>query len=137
MYVGCHGGMIRQNMEKLLRRHTISFRNAFAGLWWALTSQPNFRIHLVLAAVALFFSWYLAISQTELAIIVFAIVLGLSAELINTALESMTDLITKEWREEAKIAKDVSAGMMLTVAFGAVIVACIIFGPKLITRFGI
>ena len=44
----------------------------------------------------------------------------------------MTDLITKEWREEAKIAKDVSAGMMLTVAIGAVCVALVIFGPYIL-----
>jgi len=124
-------------MEKLLRRHTISFRNAFSGLWWALTTQPNFRIHLTLAVIALALSWYLTISPTEFAIIVFTIVLGLSAEMINTALESMTDLITKEWREEAKIAKDVSAGMMLTVAIGAILVALVIFGPKLMMRFGL
>lgn len=49
--------------------------------------------------------------------------------MINTSLESMTDLITKEWRSEAKIAKDVAAGMMLLVATGAVIVALVIFAP--------
>lgn len=124
-------------MEKILRRHTVSFRNAFAGLWWAVTTQPNFRIHLALATFALFLSWYLGITQIELAIIIFAIVLGLVAEMINTAIESMTDLITKEWHAEAKIAKDVSAGMMLSVSVGAVLVAFAIFGPKLISRFGI
>ena len=41
----------------------------------------------------------------------------------------MTDLITKEWRVEAKVAKDVSAGMMLTVAVGAVFVACFVYLP--------
>lgn len=124
-------------MEKLLRQHSISFRNAFSGLWWALRSQPNFRVHIFLATGALFLCWYLAVTPIEFIVIVFTIVLGLSAEMINTALESMTDLITRDWREEAKIAKDVSAGMMLTVAVGAAIVALIIFGPKLITRFGI
>lgn len=64
-------------------------------------------------------------------IIVFTIILGLTAEMINTSLESMTDLITKEWHQEAKIAKDVSAGMMLVVSFGAVIVALLIFLPYL------
>lgn len=75
-------------------------------------------------------------SVLEWTIIVFTIVLGLSAELINTALEAMTDLITSQWRKEAKIAKDVAAGMMLTVAFGALVVAAFILGPKLMIRFG-
>ena len=124
-------------MEKILRRHTVSFRNAFAGIWWAFTTQPNFRIHLILASFALFLSWYLGITQIELAVVIFTVVLGLLAEMINTAIESMTDLITKEWHKEAKIAKDVSAGMMLTVSVGAVLVAWVIFGSKLISRFGI
>jgi len=124
-------------MEKAIRRHTISFQHAFDGLKWAVSSQPNFRVHLALSACALFLSWYLHISLPELTVIVFTIILGLTAELINTALEAMTDLITTQWRKEAKIAKDVAAGMMLTVAAGAVTIALIIFGPKLIAISGL
>ncbi len=112
-----------------MRKHAISFRNAFAGLWWAIKTQPNFRVHLVLAALAVFLSAYLGITRYEWVLIVFTIVLGLSAELVNTALESMTDLITTEWRQQAKIAKDVSAGMMLVTAAGAVAVAVFVFLP--------
>ncbi len=115
-------------MREILRKHTISFKNAYNGLRWAITSQPNFRVHLVLSAIAIGLSWFFRITRTEFAIIIFTILLGLTAELINTALESMTDLITKEWREEARVAKDVSAGMMLTTAIGAVIIAIVVFG---------
>lgn len=115
-------------MKEILRKHTISFKNAFAGLGWALRTQPNFRVHIVLSMIAIALAAYFRITRVEWAIIIFTIVLGLTAEFINTAIESMTDLITKEWREEAKIAKDVSAGMMLTTAIGAVIIAIVIFG---------
>ncbi|MBI5019398.1 diacylglycerol kinase family protein [Candidatus Gottesmanbacteria bacterium] len=118
-------------MKKILKQHHISFQNAFAGVWWALTTQPNFRIHIFLSLVALGLSWILEISPVEWSIIIFAIVLGLGSEMVNTALEAMTDLITSEWRKEAKIAKDVAAGMMLMVAFGALIVGLVILGPKL------
>ncbi len=114
-----------------MRKHAISFKNAFAGLWWAVSTQPNFRVHVALSILALFLAWYFEITSIEWVVIIFTIVLGLSAELINTALESMTDLITKEWRQEAKIAKDVAAAMMLTVAVGAVFVALFIFLPYL------
>ena len=112
-----------------MRKHAISFKNAFSGLGWAVTSQPNFRVHLVLSLLAIFLGWYFEITNIEWVIIIFTIVLGLSSELINTALESMTDLITREWRQEAKIAKDVAAAMMLVVAIGAVGVAAFIFWP--------
>lgn len=116
-------------MREILRTHHISFKNAFAGIFWATQTQPNFRVHVVLSVVAIAAALYLGITHVELAIIVVVIVLGLTAEMINTSIEAMTDLITKEWRAEAKIAKDVSAGMMLTVAIGAVAVAVVIYVP--------
>lgn len=116
-------------MRRLLHQHTISFRNAFAGLFWAFRTQPNFRVHWTLAILSLGLGVYFQITHTEMAILVFTIVLGIAGELINTALESMTDLITQEWREQAKIAKDVSAGMMLFIAMGSICVAVFIFAP--------
>lgn len=123
-------------MKKILRRHHISFQNALAGLWWALTTQPNFRVHITLALAAVFLGWYVGLSAIEWTIIVFTIVLGLGAEMVNTALEAMTDLITREWSRDAKVAKDVAAGMMLTVAIGALVVASFILGPKVFNRLG-
>lgn len=118
-------------MRDILRKHHISFINAFAGLTWAFKTQPNFRIHVTLAIIALVGGIYLGISNIEMTIIVFTIVLGLAGEMINTAIESVTDLVTTQWHKEAKIAKDVSAGMMLLIAIGAVIVASFIFGQYL------
>jgi diacylglycerol kinase (ATP) len=118
-------------MGNILHRHRISFINAFAGVKWAFQTQPNFRIHLGLAILAVIGGIYLRISELEMLVIVFTIILGFTGEMINTSIESMTDLITTEWRKEAKIAKDVSAGMMLIIAFGAVIIAGIIFLPRI------
>lgn len=122
-----------KTMEKQLHAHHISFKHAWEGLVWAAQTQPNFRVHIVLALLAFFLCWFLDVTSLEFLIILFTVVLGLSAEMINTALESITDLVTTEWRSQAKIAKDVSAGMMLVVALGAIIVAAVIFGPKIIT----
>lgn len=120
----------------LIRRHHISFKNAFAGLKWALRTQPNFRIHFVLAGIALILSFVLKITQAEVAVIIMTIAFGLGVEMVNTAIEQLTDLITTEWRKEAKIAKDVAAGMMLTTAFGAIGVASVIFLPRILSIVG-
>jgi len=122
-------------MKELLRKHHISFQNAFRGLIWALSTQPNFRVHFIVSVLAVAFGVAVGITRFEMIVIIFTIVLGLTAEMINTSIESMTDLITKEWRQEAKIAKDVSAGMMLTVAFGAILIAGAIFVPYLSRLF--
>jgi undecaprenol kinase len=124
--------LVVQIMKKLIHRHTISFRNAFSGLFWAFRTQPNFRVHGVLAVFALALGFYFHVTTTEMSILVFTIVLGISGELINTAFESMTDLITQEWKVQAKIAKDVAAGMMLFIAMGSIGVAIVIFAPYLL-----
>ncbi|MBI3342878.1 diacylglycerol kinase family protein [Candidatus Gottesmanbacteria bacterium] len=118
-------------MREAIRKHHISLTSALAGVRWAIRTQPNFRVHLALSALALVGGWLFRVSAVEMLILVFTILLGLSAEMINTAIECMTDLITREWREEAKIAKDVSAGMMLITAIGALVVAAVIFLPHI------
>jgi undecaprenol kinase len=118
-------------MRSLLHRHTVSFAHAFDGLVWAVRTQPNFRVHLVLSSLAVILGAVLGITPIEWVVIVFTIVLGLSAEMINTSIEAVTDLVTTEYRKEAKVAKDVAAGMMLLTAAGAVVVALLVFGPHL------
>lgn len=119
----------------IIRRHHISFKNAFDGMIWAFTTQPNFRVHFVLSAVAVILGFILKITYTEMTIVVLTIVFGLGVEMVNTSIEAMTDLITTEYRQSAKIAKDVAAGMMLLTAIGAVAVACLIFLPRIILLF--
>ncbi|MFZ5845542.1 MAG: diacylglycerol kinase family protein, partial [Patescibacteria group bacterium] len=55
-------------MRQILRQHHISFRNAFAGLFWALRTQPNFRVHLVLATAAVWLGAYFNITRLEMVV---------------------------------------------------------------------
>lgn len=119
----------------LIKQHHISFNNAFKGIIWAFTTQPNFRIHLLLSIFSMLLGILLQISYLEMVLIVLTIVFGLGIEMVNTSIEAMTDLITIEWKQQAKIAKDVAAGMMLLTAIGATLIAGLIFLPKLINIF--
>src|SRR3989304_4287809 len=116
---------------KKLREHHISFKNAINGLRGSFSSQPNFAVHFILSAFVLFLAWFLRIETLEILVIFMVIVFGLGAEMINTAIQAMTDMITREWKQEAKIAKDVAAGMMLLYAIGAFIAGAFIFPPCL------
>lgn len=117
-----------------IKKHQVSFKNAFSGLHYSFTSQPNFKIHLILSFLAILTGFILQINFTEMTILILTVVFGLGAEMVNTSLESMTDLITQDWKQEAKIAKDVAAGMMLLTAVGATLVAVLILGPKILER---
>ncbi len=108
-----------------------SFRHAFDGIYITFKEHPNIRFHLLVGAIALIASFALKLTRLELIIIVFTITLVITTEMINTAIESMIDLITLEYRKHAKIAKDVTAGMVLLNSLFAIFVALIIFLPHL------
>lgn len=116
----------------MLKKHTISIQHAFEGMMWAFRTQPNYRIHLLLSILSLVGCWLLKVSYYEFLIILMLIVIGVMVEAINTAIEATTDAVDKEWREDIKLAKDVSAAAMLIFSFGALIIAGIIFIPKLL-----
>lgn len=112
-----------------------SFQYAFAGVYFTIVHNQNMRVHITAALVAILLSIFFKITPFEMGILGVMIVLVISAEMINTAVEQMVDLITKEHRQEAKIAKDVAAGMVLVTAVGSIIVGILIFVPHILKLF--
>ena len=113
------------------RIHTISFHHALSGIFHALRTQPNFVVHLSLSLVVVLSGLFFHISNTQWLIIILTIFIGLAVELINTAIETTVDLLTDQYHILAKIAKDTASGAMLIYAIGSVIIALVIFLPKL------
>lgn len=119
----------------MIKKHTISIKNAWNGLKWAITTQPNYRIHILLSVLALGGGWFFRITYPEFLTIGVLIIMGFTIETINTAIEEASDAIDTKWREDIKITKDVSAGAMLAFALGALIIAAVIFVPRIIVFF--
>lgn len=109
-----------------------SFQNAFSGVVFAFRHNQNMRIHVLSAVIIIILSVIFHISAFEMGILGVMILLVICTEMINTSIEEMTDLISKEHSKEAKIAKDVAAGMVLLTSIGAVIVGLLIFLPYLL-----
>ena len=109
-----------------------SFGYAFEGISYALKYNRNLRIHFVVASLVIAASIIFDVTAYEMGILGVMILLVISAEMINTSLEEMVDLITKEHRKEAKGAKDVAAGMVLVMTLGSVIVGVLIFLPHVL-----
>ncbi len=107
------------------------FNYAIAGIIYAIRTQRNMRIHFIAALLVLGLSIYLRISARELLIIFFTITLVIMAELFNTAIEAVVDLVTQEFHPLARIAKNVAAGAVLITALNALVVAYIIIYPRL------
>ncbi len=119
-------------MHRLIR----SFGHAFSGIGHGLQTQANLRIHLVFAVAAVVAGLWLHISVIEWAILAVTIMVVLSAELFNTAIEAVVDRTGSEPHPLSKIAKDTAAGAVLIGALGAVIVGLLIFGPRLLALIG-
>lgn len=113
-------------------KHLRAFRLAFSGIRYSIGTQLNFTVHALFAILAIILGLVVGLTTLEWVALTLTIVIVLVAEMINTSIESMTNLITTEHREHAKIAKDVSAGMVLVAAIGAVTVGLMIFIPKLV-----
>lgn len=116
-------------MKKLIR----GFGYAFKGIGYATATQLNFRIHLVASLTACLLGYALHISVNEWIWIIFCMALVLAAELFNTAIEVLTDLVSPEYNTKAGHVKDVAAGGVLVTAIFALITGIIIFLPKILT----
>lgn len=116
------------NPKKLLR----SFGFAFDGLRLAVQVDQNVRFHLFAGAIALLLSLFFRIEKFEFLIVLVSIFFVVITEMVNTAIEEMTNLIKEEHSREARIAKDVAAGAVFLAAFFALIVGIIVFLPHLL-----
>ena len=112
-------------------RRATSFRNAFSGLRRLVKTERHFQIHLFAAACAVILAALLGFSRIEWAILVVTITLVLVAEGVNSAIERAIDTTTPGFHPVAKAAKDISAGAVLIAAIASIIIALLLYVPKL------
>ena len=108
-----------------------SFQFALSGLNSFFSTQHNAIIHLIMTLVAFSAAVLYNVTKAEAIGIALAIGFVWMAELFNTAIERLADLVSKDHHPEIKFIKDVSAAAVLLSAIAAVITGAIIFIPKL------
>ena len=113
-----------------------SFLFAGQGVWHAVRHQRNMRVHLAAAVAAVVAGLVLKISAVGWACVLLAMGLVLTAEMLNTVVESLVDLHTDEYHPLAKVAKDTAAGAVLVSSLTALAVGLAVFLPRLITSAG-
>ncbi|WP_245895898.1 diacylglycerol kinase [Deinococcus irradiatisoli] len=112
-----------------VRRWWRSAGFAWAGVRYAWQTQANFRVEVGLGLLACSLCWALRVSPAP---VLLCCALVLSLELLNTAAEALTDLVSPEWHPQAKIAKDAAAGAVLIASFVSVLVGVAVFTPPLL-----
>lgn len=99
---------------------------AIEGIIYAARTQKQMRYHFLAALVVLLAVLFLKVSPLEFTLLTISICFVLFAEMINTALEAVVDMVSPEFNPLAKIAKDASAGGVLVAAIGAAVMGYLI-----------
>lgn len=128
----------RMKLRKILKRQGKtsfgeSVSHALDGIHYTTFHERNFRIEIAMAILVTIMSYILRVSLIEWCILVLTIGIILALELVNTAIERTVDLVTKDYLELAKIAKDVSAGAVFIMSMFSVVIGILIFLPKVIS----
>lgn len=112
-----------------------SFNCAIEGIIWAAKSERHVRYHLYAALAVIFMALLFRVSALEFFLLVLAAVLVLFAELMNTAIEAVVDLVTEDYHELAKRAKDVAAGAVLVTSIAAVVLGYLVLSGYIFALF--
>jgi diacylglycerol kinase len=104
---------------------------AWQGIKYCFRTEKNFRIELIVASIGFVFAIVLKIGIDEWLAILFCCALVLSLEIINTAIEKLSNVVSTSIHPVIKLVKDMAAGAVFLVSIISLITACIIFLPKI------
>lgn len=109
------------------KNHLDSFRYAVEGIVHVFRTQKHMRFHFLTLVLVLILGMLYRLQRAEMAVL-FVVVSGvLIAEMFNTAIESVVDMVTQAYHPLAKLAKDIAAGAVLIAAINAVVVGGVLF----------
>lgn len=121
-------------MLKFFNSRIEAIRYALAGWWHVIRTQRNAWIHTLASIMVLVLGIWLKLTLLEWAVLILTITMVWVAEFFNTAVETMTDLISPHHNHLAKISKDVSAAAVLIAAVASIIIGLLILGSHLISK---
>lgn len=114
----------------MLKREVKSFGYAIKGLASAFGTEKHLQFHLLAAVAVTVIGFWVQLNTTEWSVIIICIAMVFVAELFNTAIEKLVDLVSPEYNKTAGLVKDVAAGAVLIASVAAAVVGVIIIGSK-------
>jgi diacylglycerol kinase (ATP) len=106
-----------------------SLNCAVEGVLLAARSQRNMRAHILAGVLVVVLAWGGGSSPAEFAVLLLAIGMVIAAEVFNSAIEQVVDLLSPAFSEKARHAKDMAAGAVLVAALAAVFAGVVVFYP--------
>ncbi len=122
-----------ENLPKNRKNKTFfsAAKNALNGIIHAFKTERNLRIDYIIGLLVFVFSLFFDFTKTEYICLILTIGFVIFAEMINSTVEYIVDLITEEYNLKAKAAKDIAAGAVLVSSGISVIVAYFLFYDKI------
>ena len=121
-------------MPKRLFRDTFKFRSlrislgyAVKGIAYLFFFHRNMRIAFLMGVVASLLGIYLKLKGVELMILCLTITLVFMAEIFNTAIELIIDMVNGKYHPMIKIVKDISAAVVLIACLNAFAIGYVLF----------
>jgi diacylglycerol kinase len=105
------------------------FSNAARGILAGILGQSSFAMHLPVALLVIIAAAWFQVTTTEWLVLLLTIALVLTAELINSAVESLAQAITQEHHPQIGRALDIAAGAVLVASLFAIVTGLLIFWP--------
>lgn len=121
--------------DSFLKGRFRSLGFALKGMWFLLTTEDSIKVQISLAFLMIIAGFYFDLSAIEWMIQLLAIGLVLAAESLNTAVEKLSDFVHPDYHEKIGFIKDISAGAPSFAAIISLVIAGIIYVPKILLLF--
>ena len=117
--------------DSFFRGRLRSMKFALKGMWLLMTTEDSIKAQLFFAVIAVFLGFYFDISNTEWMLQSLAIGLVLVAEALNTAIEKVADFVHPDYHKKIGFIKDIAAGAPSFAALTSLVIAALIYIPKI------
>ncbi len=122
---------------KGFKRIIYSTKYSIDGLVYAYKNEKSLWIHAFLSVVTILLSFLFEITPNQWSIVLITLGVVLAFELVNTAVEAVVDMVTLEYNELARIAKDCCSAATCVMTFMGIIIIGVIFGPHFMNLIGL
>lgn len=125
----------KRKKQRGFKRFLYSFKYAVEGLIYTYNNEQNLLVHIIVTIITVIFGFIFGLNNIEWLFVLIMIGLVFCAELINSSIEAVVDLVSPEKHPLAKIAKDTASAAVLSLCIVAFIGGLCIFIPKILGLF--
>ena len=122
-------------MSYSFKKQLKSFTFAWKGILTCAGHEQNITFHILAAIVVIVAGFFFGISHVEWMVVMLCIGMVIAAELFNSAIERLVDLVSPQWNKIAGEVKDIAAGAVLVTAIAAAVVGLMVFLPYVLALF--